>query len=271
MSYSLKLEAKEFGERVNSVHTELDKTPDKKTGKLLSTKVELKDSKTWGDRFKYVEMLLTKLGIHVMSRTNEKAAALTLKKFAIANNEHLSKKLQTELGDIVEVLKKRAEPNAKESLEFDKIKADILALTPIQQKPPTKTPSKTPSKTPTPKVPSDKPEVDDYNFQMKTAELLNTDYKNKDELAAIEKNLDKFFKLNKKYVTPEALGTMLGKIITRKFDDKDLQKKIVQVFVDNGAKLDVKHSTTTLTPLEAYQKANKADADPAIVALLTVK
>ncbi|PJD94833.1 MAG: hypothetical protein CK425_10615 [Parachlamydia sp.] len=148
---SFKLEPKAFEANVNAAYKEIVVD---KTGKLLSTKVELKekDTKTWGDRLTFIHTLLTKLGIHVTSRTNEKAAALALKKFAIANKATLSEPLQKKLGELVDVLETRAEATAKDKAkvkdEFAAIKKDILDLPAADWKTPStgKTPStKTPS------------------------------------------------------------------------------------------------------------------------------
>lgn len=255
----LKLEAKAFETKVKAVHDEL---VTKKTGKLLSTKVELKDKKTLiGDRFAFIDKLLSRLGIHVTSRTNEKDAALTLKKFAIANSDSLSKDLQEKLGELVDVLETRAEATAKDKgevkKEFDAIKKGILDLTPTVT---WRTPST--GKPPSTKTPSMKAK-DENDFQHTAGELLGVDSTEKAKL-------DKFCKDNKEFAKPEVLGTMLGRIASSKSLGDKLQEYI-EVLVDNGATLDVKHAKTNKTPLETYQAAHAGNIDPAIVALLTKK
>lgn len=253
-----KLEPKAFEANVNAAHAEIFV---KQTGKLLSTKVELKDKKTLiGDRFAFIDKLLSKLGIHLTSRTNEKDAALALKKFAIANKATLSEPLQKKLGQLVDVLETRAEATAKDKAkvkdEFAAIKKDILDLPAADWK----TPST--GKPPSTKTPSMKAK-DENDFQHTAGELLGVDSTEKAKL-------DKFCKDNKEFAKPEVLGTMLGRIASSKSLGDKLQEYI-EVLVDNGATLDVKHAKTNKTPLETYQAAHAGNIDPAIVALLTKK
>jgi hypothetical protein len=248
---TVRLDAKTFEKRVDDAHKEIVVA---KTGKLLSTKVELKEpgTKTMGDRFSLVERILTKLGINFMSRTNEKDAAKSLKKYAIDNKDFLSTDLKRKLTDLVDALKTKAEDSAKDKdkvkvkKEFDDIKADITKLEV----------KKTWEKGVTPSMKAN-------DFQHTAGELLGVDSTEKAKL-------DKFCKDNKEFAKPEVLGAMLGRIVSSKSLGDKLQEYI-EVLVDNGATLDVKHAKTQKTPLETYQAAHAGNINNAIVALLTKK
>jgi len=86
-----------------------------------------------GDRFKFIEKLLTKLGITVMSRTNEKDAAKALKQYAIDNKEAMNDILKDKLEKLVDFLRVKAEDEkgvdkAKVKAEFEAIKKGITDI-----------------------------------------------------------------------------------------------------------------------------------------------
>lgn len=62
---------------------------------------------------------------------------------------------------------------------------------------------------------------------------------------------------------------MLGKVAGLDLGNK--LQEYIEVLVDNGATLDVKHAKTNKTPLETYQAAHAGNIDPAIENLLTKK
>lgn len=111
-------------------------------GKLVTTKVTVRDNKTVGDRLKFLETLLRKFGIHWMSRTDTKMSSEAIHRFAkdymSLFNYDQKRNLITAVNTLKDnVLKKETDAEKKNQLSkyFDDIITTLSAPEPIEAPP----------------------------------------------------------------------------------------------------------------------------------------
>lgn len=94
-------------------------TPDTKA--RLSSKLEFKYKKTWGDRFPFLANILAALGNHSMSRTSSLESAKALKNFYNQYSPHLNDTQKASVLKVIDVLKARAENEKKKASDKKKV------------------------------------------------------------------------------------------------------------------------------------------------------
>ncbi|MCA2540460.1 MAG: hypothetical protein IM550_14925 [Microcystis sp. M54BS1] len=141
MSYNFKVkDAGDFHERVQKVH-EILTPPSGKVQGRVSTKLEPKNKKTFGDRLPFLEKILSMLGLYIMSRTDSPSVAYALENFATCYAPGRSKgKIPKEgyisIADkntLLECIKKLSDQATKAGIKnlkvFEKAHATISAIT----------------------------------------------------------------------------------------------------------------------------------------------